>query len=129
MATIFPFIEAIGETGYIQVRSLGTRTATTKQPAVTFTVFNPDDFDCDDFDCATEIKMFVDETQTSEVTTPSGRVTQKTLIAFVGGAVVVSHLDHSVYHDEIFEVTSTPTVEYLLGSAAYKKLALTRLTN
>ena len=75
------------------------------------------------------IKIFVDDIQTREVTLEAGRVTEKILRAYVCGSVSVSHLDRITYQGEVYEVTSIPTIEYLLGSAVYQKLELTRRTD
>jgi len=128
MASIGPFINSLGETGYIQTRTLGARNPVTNQPAVTFSAFSPDDFDCDDFDCSTKIKVFIDDIQTRETTQAAGRATEKILRGYVGGNITVNHLDLFSYHDEVYEVSSTPTIEYLLGEAVYKKIELVRRT-
>ena len=128
MASIAPFINSLGETGYIQARTLGARNPITNQPAVTYSAFNPDDFDCDDFDCSTKIKVFIDDIQTREIMTDAGRVTEKLLRAYLPGTTTINHLDQVTYHDETYEVTSVPTIEYLGGQPVYKKIELTRRT-
>jgi len=128
MASISPFIQALGETAYIQTRTLGARNPVTNQPAVTFTAYDPADYDPDDYDCATEISILVDDIQTRTTATGAGLVTEKILRGYVGGSVEVNHLDHLTYHDVVYTVTTIPTTEYLHGQPVYKKIELTRMT-
>lgn len=128
MASISPFIQALGETGYIETRTLGARNPVTNQPTVSYTAYDEDDYDPDDFDCATETSIFIDDLQTREITTDAGRVTEKTLRGYLPGDASIHHLDRLAYHGETYVVTSVPTVERLLGEPVYIKVELTRVT-
>ena len=128
MASINAFIDTLGETGYIQNRTLGDRSPVTHHPTATFPAFDADDFDPDAFDDAVKTKIFIDTIQTRETSTSAGRSTQRTLRGFVKGSVTVNHLDHVTYHDEVYRVSASPDTVYLLGDAAYKRLNLERVT-
>jgi len=98
----------------LHTRVLGGRDPVTQYPAITWT--------------DSTIKMMTKDAQTREVVTSAGRVTEKTMTGYVGGSITVSHLDRITYQSETYEVTSVPTTEYLLGSAAFLKLELARMT-
>ena len=115
MATITPFINALGEDATIYTRTLGARNATTQWPALTW-------------GSGTATKIFVDDIQTRETQTAAGRVTEKIVRGYVPSDAAVVHLDRVVYHGETYEVASVVTTEYLLGDAIYKKIELTRMT-
>ena len=71
----------------------------------------------------------MDETQTREVdSVKGGRVTEKRMKAFARCGVTISHMDRITYHDEIFEVESTTTPEYLYGNTQYQEVILVRMT-
>ena len=104
----------MGESCTLHTQVLGGRNPVTQHPAVTWT--------------DSTIKIMVDDTQTREITTAAGRVTEKTLRGFVGGTITVNHLDRITYQGETYEVTSTPTIEYLLGTPTFKKLEMVMMT-
>jgi len=104
----------MGETATLHTRILGGRNPVTQHPAVTWT--------------DSTIKIMTKDVGTSEVTTPAGRITEKTMTGYIGGTITVNHLDRITYQGEIYEVVSTPTIEHLLGSAVFKKLNLVLMT-
>lgn len=110
MATVGPFVSALGESATLHTRVLGARNAVTQWPAVTYT--------------DSTIKIMIDDIQARVVDTPAGSVSENVVRGYVGGAVTVNMLDRITYHSKIYEVLSIATVEYLLGVAAFKKLEM-----
>ena len=115
MASVKDIIETMGETGTLYTRTLGARNATTGHPAVTYSV-------------GTSVKIMIDDTGTTETYNPAGRETTKLYTGYVAPTVTVSHMDRVTVQSISYEVVSTPTIKYHEGYAAFKKLALTRVT-
>lgn len=86
----------------------------TNQPAVTYT--------------DSTIKILLDDTVTSEIYEPAGRVSEKQYTGFVDSTVTINHMDRVTVQSILYEVRSTPTIEYLEGFASFKKFTLVRLT-
>jgi hypothetical protein len=110
MATVGPFVSALGESATLHTRVLGARNAVTQWPAVTYT--------------DSTIKIMIDDIMTRVVDTPAGNVSENVVRGYVGGAVTVNMLDRITYNGKIYEISSVPTIEYLLGSVAFKKLEM-----
>jgi len=114
LATVGDLIETMGESATLHTRVLGARNAVTKQPAVTYT--------------DTTIKILMDDTATSERYESAGRITEKQYTGYVNADIAVAHLYRVTVQAIIYEVRSTPTIEYLEGTASFKKLAMTRVS-
>ena len=66
----------------------------------------------------------IDDVQARVVDTPAGRVSENVVRGYVDGSVTVNMLDRVTYGGKVYEILSVPTIEYLLGSAAFKKLEM-----
>lgn len=129
MATIGPFIEALGETIYLFRRNLGPRSAVTGWPSVSFGAgaFDPDDFDCDDFDCWADETIYgmVRELGTGIRDTPQGRVMEQRGRLFTTTAVDVR--DRINYNGDVWEIEDVQFYHLLLGDLGYYDCSIIRL--
>jgi len=108
LATIGPFIQTYGEQATWQNRGLGGRVAPTNWPTETYP--------------ASTIYIMVKETQTREVDTPAGRVTEKRINLWTTAAL--SPQDQIIYPALVgntYEVESEGTPFYLFGTVWYRR--------
>jgi len=106
MATVSPFISALGENAIWRSRVLGARNAITNWPIETYV--------------ESDIKIRMDEISTREHDTAGGRVTEKRAKLFT--LADVRAMDQIVYHNETWEVESNPTPIYLLNNIAFYRV-------
>jgi len=73
-------------------------------------------------------KILMDDTATSERYESAGRITEKQYTGYVNADIAVDHLYRVTVQAIIYEVRSTPTIEYLEGTASFKKLVMVRVS-
>jgi len=115
LATIAPFIEVHGEQATWFDRALGIRIAPTNWPKETYP--------------ASTIYIMVKETQTREVDTPGGRVTEKRIHIWTTAAL--SPQDQIIYPavvGDTYEVESVGTPFYLFGVVWYRRFIAVLIT-
>ena len=104
MATIAPFIRAMGEPATLRTRTLGApRRAPTQWQTETY--------------AESTIYVIIKELQTREIDAPGGRITEKRLAFYC--ATALNPMDEINWHGDIYEVESEGTPHYLLGAIGY----------
>lgn len=128
MATIGPFIEAMGEPAVLYSRVLGVpRDGESGWPPVTFVAdgdFFCPDFDCGDFVC-TCIYIMVRELTTIVRDTPQGRITEQRARMYTITPVVIR--DRITYTDHYWEIEDVQFTHLLLSAVGYYDCSIIRL--
>lgn len=129
MATVAPFINAVGENGFWFRRLLGARDAETGWKDVTWEIdgcFDCDCFDPDCFDCAEYIKILKEEVSLREVEVGGTRFSQRVIKFFTYEDL--EKYDRIKYHDEMYEVESITPTFYLLGDKAFQHAVMVQMS-
>ena len=128
MASIAPYINAMGESVIWWVRHLGARDAETEWPAVTWSVgacFDCDCFHPDCFACGGQIKVMVDKVSSLVRDTPQGRLTETKGQMYT--AVAVSPRDRVEYSGYMWEVEDAQFKHPHLSLLGYYDCTIVRL--